>query len=126
MARHGTLAYNHQVWERVRMSKIWLQVTEEETEEALDTRLEDELEPNCRVFVHNDDITPFDFVIVILQRIFQLTSLEAEHVAYVAHTTGMAYVATLPCPEAQKRVGKAHFAASLEGYPLTFSVEVED
>lgn len=108
------------------MSVIWLQITEEETEQELDKDLADDLEPNCRVLIHNDDVTPFDFVIVILQRIFQLSSMEAEHVAYVAHTTGLAYVATLPCPEAHKRVGKAHFAASLEGYPLTFTVEVEE
>ena len=108
------------------MSTIWLQITEEETEQELDTNLEEELEPNCRVFIHNDDVTPFDFVIVILQRIFKLTSLEAEYVAYSAHTNGLAYVTTLPCPEAHKRVGKAHFAASLEGYPLMFSVEFEN
>ena len=108
------------------MSTIWQQVTEEETEEELDTNLEEALEPNCRVFIHNDDVTPFDFVIAILQRIFQLTSSEAEHVAYVAHTSGSAYVTSLPCPEAHRRVGKAHFAASLEGYPLMFSVEVEN
>ncbi len=108
------------------MSTIWLQITEEETDQKLDTSQQDDLEPNCRVFIHNDDVTPFDFVIVILQRIFQLNSMEAEHVAYVAHSSGQAYVTTLPCPEAHKRVGKAHFAASLEGYPLMFSVEVDE
>ncbi|NCF64633.1 MAG: ATP-dependent Clp protease adaptor ClpS [Chloroflexi bacterium] len=108
------------------MCEIRLQITEEDTEQELDTHLEEALEPNCRVFIHNDDVTPFDFVIIILQRIFQLKSLEAEHVAFVAHTSGLAYVATLPCPEAHKRVGKAHFAASLEGYPLMFTVEPED
>jgi len=108
------------------MGKILLQVTEEDTEQELDTHLEEDLEPNCRVLIHNDDVTPFDFVIIILQRIFQLKSLEAEHVAYVAHTNGLAYVTMLPCPEAHKRVGKAHFAASLEGYPLMFTVEPED
>ncbi len=108
------------------MIAITLHLTEEETERELDKDLEDDLEPNCRVFIHNDDVTPFDFVVIILQRIFQLSSMEAEHVAYVAHSTGIAYVTTLPCPEAHKRVGKAHFAASLEGYPLMFSVEVED
>jgi ATP-dependent Clp protease adaptor protein ClpS len=107
------------------MATIWLQITEEETEQKLDTDLEDDLEPNCRVFIHNDDVTPFDFVIIILQRIFQLSSMEAEQAAYVAHSSGLAYVTTLPCPEAHKRVGKAHFAASLEGYPLMFTVEVE-
>lgn len=88
-----------------------------------DVEQQDALEPPYRVLIHNDDVTPFDFVILILQRVFQLTPLEAEHVAYVAHTLGVAYVATLPLSEAQKRVGKARFAASLEGYPLTFSIE---
>ena len=108
------------------MCEIWLQLTEEDSELELDTHLEEALEPNCRVFIHNDDVTPFDFVIIILQRVFRLKSLEAEHVAFVAHASGIAYVATLPCPEAHRRVGKAHFAASLEGYPLMFTVETED
>jgi len=107
------------------MSIIWLQITEEETEQEFDTDLEADLEPNCQVFIHNDDVTPFDFVIAILQRIFNLPSIKAEQIAYIAHTNGLAYVTTLPCPEAHKRVGKAHFAASLEGYPLMFSVEVD-
>ena len=108
------------------MGEIWLQITEEDTELDLVTELEETLEPSCHVFIHNDDVTPFDFVIVILQRIFQLQPLAAEHVAFTAHIGGLAYVTTLPCPEAHKRVGKAHFAASLEGYPLTFTVEPED
>ncbi|MCB8984297.1 MAG: ATP-dependent Clp protease adaptor ClpS [Ardenticatenaceae bacterium] len=86
---------------------------------------EEALEPPYRVLIHNDEVTPYDFVVLILQKIFQLTSLEAEHVTFVAHTAGIAYVTTLPRAEAQKRVGKAHFAASLEGYPLTFSIEPE-
>lgn len=108
------------------MEKITLQLTGAGTQEELEQQLEDALEPNCRVYIHNDDVTPYEFVLIILQRIFRLTSLEAEHVTFLAHTSGIAYVATLPCPEAQKRVGKAHFAASLEGYPLMFTVETED
>jgi ATP-dependent Clp protease adaptor protein ClpS len=108
------------------MARILQQITESDTEQELEKNLEDALEPNCRVFIHNDDITPYDFVIMILQRIFQLAPLEAEHVTFIAHTSGIAHVATLPCPEAYKRVGKAHFAASLDGYPLMFTVEAED
>jgi ATP-dependent Clp protease adapter protein ClpS len=44
---------------------------------------------------------------------------------FTAHYNGLAYVTTLPLNEAQKRVSKAHFAAQLEGYPLTFSIEPE-
>ena len=90
-----------------------------------DTDQLEAIEPPCKVFIHNDDVTPFDFVIVVLQRFFGLTPLQAEHVAYSAHTTGIAYVTTLPKSEAEKRVGQAHFAAGLEGYPLTFTIEPE-
>ncbi|MEW5988100.1 MAG: ATP-dependent Clp protease adaptor ClpS [Chloroflexota bacterium] len=75
--------------------------------------------------VHNDDVTPYDFVILILLNVFQLPHLMAEHVTWTAHTWGMAYVASLPLPEAKRRVGKAHFAAGLEGFPLHFSIEPE-
>ena len=94
-------------------------------EQEVGTEEEAAIEPPCRVFVHNDDVTPFDFVIVALQRFFDLTLLVAEQITYIAHVSGLAYVATLPKSEAEKRVGRAHFAASLEGYPLTFTIEPE-
>lgn len=86
---------------------------------------EETLEPRAKVFIHNDDVTPYDFVVVILQRFFDLNPLEAEHVTFVAHMSGVAYVTTLPKSEAERRVGRAHFAAGLEGYPLTFTIEPE-
>ncbi|MBE2202236.1 MAG: ATP-dependent Clp protease adaptor ClpS [Anaerolinea sp.] len=86
---------------------------------------ESALEPPFKIIIHNDDVTPYDFVVIILQKVFERTPLEAEHITFVAHTNGMAYVATYPQTEAQKRVGKAHFAASLEGYPLMFTIEPE-
>jgi ATP-dependent Clp protease adaptor protein ClpS len=93
---------------------------EEETEE------ETAEEPPFRVLIHNDEVTPYDFVIAILIRIFELTPIIAEHVTYLAHTNGLALVTVLPRSEAERRVGKAHFAARLEGFPLTFSIEPED
>ena len=82
-------------------------------------------EPNGRVIIHNDDVTPMDFVVMVLTRIFELKSTEAEVVMLTAHFKGVAHVITLPMPEAKRRVGKAHFAASLEGYPLHFTIEPE-
>jgi ATP-dependent Clp protease adaptor protein ClpS len=84
-----------------------------------------ELEPLYRVIIHNDDVTPMDFVVNVLTSIFVLTTPNAMEVMLIAHYKGAAYVQTLPKTEAQKRINKAHFAAGLEGYPLHFSIEPE-
>jgi len=81
--------------------------------------------PLYRVIVHNDDVTPMNFVIDILISIFLLPSANAAYVAYTAHLNGNAYVQTLPKPEAQRRTNKAHFAARLMRYPLEFTIEPE-
>ena len=94
-----------------------------ETIEATDEQTE--LEPLLRVIIHNDDVTPMDFVVAVLERIFFLGATEAVQVMYTAHFNGAACVQILPRSEAQSRVGKAHFAAGLEGYPLRFTLEPE-
>ena len=82
-----------------------------------------EIERPYRVLVHNDEVTPYDFVIVILVRIFDISPIDAEMITWIAHTDGYAQVAVLPLGEANSRVGRAHFAAALEGYPLSFTIE---
>jgi ATP-dependent Clp protease adaptor protein ClpS len=82
-------------------------------------------EPLYRVIVHNDDLTPMEFVIHILSTIFLIPEINAATIAYSAHLTGQAYVQTLPRPEARRRINKAHFVAKLKGYPLEFSMEPE-
>jgi ATP-dependent Clp protease adaptor protein ClpS len=71
----------------------------------------------CRVIIHNDDVTPIDFVTYILMR------PEAADVTLTAHHNGNALVQVINRNEALKRVRSARFAAGLEGYPLTFSIE---
>jgi ATP-dependent Clp protease adaptor protein ClpS len=100
--------------------KLQVQINPDIIEEA-----QTELEPLYRVIIHNDDITPMDFVVNVLISIFMLTQPHALEVMLVAHYEGAAYVQTLPKTEAGKRINKAHFAAGLEGYPLRFSMESE-
>jgi ATP-dependent Clp protease adaptor protein ClpS len=80
-------------------------------------------EPLYRVLIHNDDVTPMDFVIHILGTFFFVPDPNAAHIMYTAHLNGTAYVQTLPRPEARKRINRALFAARLKGYPLEFSME---
>ena len=97
---------------------------------ATPQRLENEQEqidegPLYRVILHNDDITPMDFVIDILIATFMLPAANAAYVMYTAHLNGKAYVQTLPQGEAQRRINKAHFAARFKAYPLKFTMEPE-
>jgi len=95
-----------------------VEITEDEQQETA-------YEPMYRVIIHNDDVTPMDFVTLVLQNIFLLLPNDAVKVMLIAHYQGEAVVQFLPKSEAEKRINKAHFAAGLEGYPLHFSMEPE-
>jgi ATP-dependent Clp protease adaptor protein ClpS len=84
-----------------------------------------EEEPPYRVIIHNDDVTPMNFVIYILQNIFLLAGPRAVQVMFNAHIHGSAYVETLPKTEALHRIHRAHVTARLSGFPLLFTLESE-
>jgi len=86
---------------------------------------ETELEPPYRVIIHNDHVTPMDFVVNVLKSVFYLSKEKAVNVMFTAHVYGTAYVQTLARSEAEKRINEAYFAARAEGYPLRFSMEPE-
>ena len=86
---------------------------------------ETELEPLFKVIIHNDNITPMDFVVHVLKSHFYLSNDKAADIMFTAHVYGTAYVQTLAKSEAQKRIAKAHFEASNAGYPLKFTMEPE-
>ena len=89
--------------------------------EETDTKLE----PLYTVTIHNDDVTPMDFVVEVLKQIFFLGNDRAAEIMLAAHIKGSAYVQTLPKPEAENRIERAHYAANAEGYPLHFTMERE-
>ena len=95
-----------------------IEIIEEQEEET-------DLEPLYRIIIHNDDVTPMDFVVNVLKTFFYLSNPKAAEIMLTAHIYGTAYVQTLPKTEAENRINKAHFAAGLEGYPLHFSLEPE-
>ena len=79
----------------------------------------------CSVLLHNDEVTPYDYVIALLGDLFMLSEELAEHIAVTAHTRGLAVVVVRPRAEAEKLVKVAHGRARREGFPLTFSLEQE-
>lgn len=86
---------------------------------------ETDLEPLYKVIIHNDDVTPMDFVVHILKTIFYLGNDRASEIMLTAHINGNAYVQTLARSEAKRRIDNAHAEAHNAGCPLHFSMEPE-
>jgi ATP-dependent Clp protease adaptor protein ClpS len=84
---------------------------------------EDELERPYRVIIENDDVTPMEFVVMVLVFVFDLTYERSVEVMLEAHNKGRAHVVTLPFEEAQQRVYAAQSSAREAGYPLSFYLE---
>lgn len=87
---------------------------------------DDELEKPYRVIIQNDDVTPMEFVVLVLRVFFELNTERAYGVMLEAHNTGHAHVITLPYEEANQRIYAAHSAAREASYPLTFFMEPDE
>jgi ATP-dependent Clp protease adaptor protein ClpS len=107
------------------MSTVPAPDTEQELEHDLGFIVADSGGESASVFIHNDDVTPWDFVVHVLRAVFFLAPFAAERITSQAHHHGMAHVMTLPVEEAKYRVGQAHSLARAASYPLQFTIETE-
>ncbi len=82
-----------------------------------------ELAPLYKVLLHNDDITPGEFVVQILIAVFRLEGQYAMQVCMEAHNRGLGLVKVTGETEATAEVERAHALARADQFPLTFSVE---
>ena len=87
---------------------------------------ETQLEPPYKVLLHNDDVTPYDFVVNVLRTVFGFSWPKAIAVTQAAHMRNIALVGVYPLEDAKYKVGQAHGLARAEGYPLTLSIEPEE
>ena len=76
-----------------------------------------------RVLIHNDDKTPFEYVIRTLESVFMLSEEIADHIAWTAHDLGAAVVVIRPRAEAESLARVARGRAQADGYPLQFTIE---
>jgi ATP-dependent Clp protease adaptor protein ClpS len=89
------------------------------------TREETRLAPRHRVLIHNDDATPMDFVVHVLQEVFKLPLFRSIRIMLEAHRGGVAHVVTEPLERAEFHVDQARSLARGRGWPLSFSIEPE-
>lgn len=91
------------------------QVTEEKTG----------LAPLYKVLIHNDPVTPMDFVVAILFAVFRKDEQEAIKLMFEAHERDVALVTVTHLEKAEALCGQAHSLARARKFPLSFSYEPE-
>ncbi len=79
--------------------------------------------PQYKVLVHNDDVTPMDFVVAILRRIFHKSETEALQIMLEAHQGGLSVAEIAPFEHAELHVDQTHGLARTRHYPLTLTIE---
>lgn len=81
------------------------------------------LNKKYNVIIHNDEVTTFDCVILVLQKVFGYSEDVAEKTAIAVHIAGSAVVGKYSKDMAETKKMEAMAIAREEGFPLKLTVE---
>ncbi len=81
--------------------------------------------PRFQVVLYNDDYTPMEFVVAILEQIFGKSPAEATSIMLHVHHNGAGIAGVYVQEVAETKVAMVHKAAEERGYPLRAGVESE-
>lgn len=79
-----------------------------------------------KVILLNDDYTPREFVVEVLQAVFRIGGQTAFRIMHTAHTQGACVVAVYPANVAETKCNEANDLSKHAGHPLQFTTEPED
>src|SRR5262245_21251094 len=79
-----------------------------------------------KVILLNDDFTPREFVVKVLQAVFRTSEDQAYRIMMTAHQRGVCVVATFTRDIAESKAKEATDMGHQKGYPLAFSTEPEE
>jgi len=92
--------------------------TIERTEEETRTRTI----PMWKVLFHNDDVTPMDFVTMVLMRFYHHDPRTAYSIMMTVHTRGIGLAGVFPFEVAELKRDQT-ISAALPHYPLQVTIE---
>lgn len=93
--------------------------------EAVRTRPKTAKPPRYVVVVFNDDFTPYEFVVEVLQRVFRMDTQAAIATMMAIHRRGAAPCGTYPRDVAETKAAEVAELAKAAGHPLKAGVEKE-
>ena len=79
-----------------------------------------------RVLLHNDDFTPREFVVMILEQIFHKSESDAVAIMLHAHTTGFAVAGVFTREIAETKVDEVMKVSAEAQFPLLCTMEPGD
>ena len=79
-----------------------------------------------KVIMHNDDYTTMEFVILVLQKLFNKTTSEAQAIMLEVHTRGFGICGIYTFEVAESKVAKVTKYARENGHPLKCSTDPVD
>jgi ATP-dependent Clp protease adaptor protein ClpS len=92
---------------------------------ATETRRKVARPARFKVLLYNDDYTPMEFVVDILERIFDKSPSAATRIMLEIHNGGLGVAGVYVLEVAETKVAQVHRAAEERGYPLRAGVEKE-
>ncbi|MGR3760552.1 ATP-dependent Clp protease adapter ClpS [Roseobacteraceae bacterium NS-SX3] len=90
------------------------------------TRPKTKRPPRYKVLLLNDDYTPMEFVVMVLERFFGMTHAQAFEVMLTVHKKGVAVVGVFSHEVAETKVGQVMDFARRHQHPLQCTMEKED
>ena len=78
-----------------------------------------------KVIVHNDDFTPMEFVIHVLEDVFHKSKAEATRIMLTVHNEGAGVAGTYSREVAETKSARTVQYARDNGYPLLLTTEPE-
>jgi ATP-dependent Clp protease adaptor protein ClpS len=78
-----------------------------------------------KVLLYNDDYTPMEFVVMILQRIFRKSPAAATQIMLQVHRGGIGVAGVYVLEVAETKLTAVHQLAEKQGYPLRCGMEKE-
>ena len=96
------------------------------TSVLVETRTRTRRPPLYKVLMLNDDYTPMEFVVHVLERFFGMTHAQAFEVMLTVHKKGVAVVGVFTHEVAETKVGQVMDFARRHQHPLQCTMEKED
>ena len=91
----------------------------------VDTRAKTERPPLYKVMLLNDDYTPMEFVVIVLERFFGMNQAQAFDIMLTVHKKGLAVVGVFSHEVAETKVAQVMDFARQHQHPLQCTMEKE-